>query len=231
MLCQQPVYFSSKAFRSKCRSKLANPDATLAELGLRVDKELHIAVRGHQEEFIMIDDAGYHTIYNIKCQLVRDPGASENLAAAAAWTSSCSSPVRRPSAWTSECRTPSKTSLESGESAVTVASLASESSGRAWRCGRRLCDIRENLHDVLVHEMGREAYSLIFAATPFARHGGLPGTTDRLRRWFQTLASSINDGRLEPRLCALALAFLGAPTADRDAGYAADPDIPAMGGA
>merc|ERR1712125_183564 len=79
-----------------------------------------------------------------------------------------------------------------------------------WFCNKRLCDLREHLHDV-VHEALQDKYSTYFGASPFARHGGLPGTTARLTKWLASLAQCLNQGVLSDT-CALILCFLCAPT-------------------
>lgn len=79
-----------------------------------------------------------------------------------------------------------------------------------WTCRRRLCDLREELHDRVKELMG-PAYSAYFDDTPFARHGGLPGTTARLRSWLTTLAECANTGALNSDIQAFVLRFLEAP--------------------
>merc|ERR1711957_150162 len=56
--------------------------------------------------------------------------------------------------------------------------------------------------------MGYESH---FAEAPFARHGGLPGTSTRLAAWLGALASCANNGALDPELHAYVLRFLHAP--------------------
>eukprot|EP00929_Paragymnodinium_shiwhaense_P116756 TRINITY_DN8660_c0_g1_i1.p2 TRINITY_DN8660_c0_g1~~TRINITY_DN8660_c0_g1_i1.p2 ORF type:complete len:191 (+),score=41.04 TRINITY_DN8660_c0_g1_i1:84-656(+) len=80
-----------------------------------------------------------------------------------------------------------------------------------WHCQKRLCDLREFLHDPLKDAMEAD-YSVTFGDTPFARHGGLPGTTDRLRAWFLSLTTCMNTaGTLSPDLRATVLRFLETP--------------------
>lgn len=88
----------------------------------------------------------------------------------------------------------------------------------SWQCKKRLCDIREELLVRVKKGLG-EAYPAHFSETPFARHGGLPGTTARLREWFRTLSTCINSGALPLREHALVLRFLQTPL-DRDRGGA-----------
>ena len=45
-----------------------------------------------------------------------------------------------------------------------------------------------------------KAYDHIFVSAPFAKRGGLTGTTERLRRWLATLAASVNEGKVSPDL-------------------------------
>eukprot|EP00931_Biecheleriopsis_adriatica_P111213 TRINITY_DN85577_c0_g1_i1.p1 TRINITY_DN85577_c0_g1~~TRINITY_DN85577_c0_g1_i1.p1 ORF type:complete len:285 (+),score=51.02 TRINITY_DN85577_c0_g1_i1:25-855(+) len=79
-----------------------------------------------------------------------------------------------------------------------------------WSCQKRLCDLREELHCRIKAEMG-SAYAAYFESTPFARHGGVPGTTDRLRSWFGTLAACVNSSQLTGDSLAFLLRFLKAP--------------------
>lgn len=78
-----------------------------------------------------------------------------------------------------------------------------------WGCWRRLRELRD-LHDIVKQTLG-ETYSSVFGETPFARHGGFPGTTARLHAWLGTLASCINSGRFSSEGCSQALRMLGAP--------------------
>mmetsp|Transcript_153371 Transcript_153371/g.278719 ORF Transcript_153371/g.278719 Transcript_153371/m.278719 type:complete len:196 (-) Transcript_153371:91-678(-) len=79
-----------------------------------------------------------------------------------------------------------------------------------WVCKKRLCELREELHDPLKEALGSE-YAVRFSATPFARHGGLPGTTARLRDWFKTLSDCLSGDIIKPQECALVLQFLDTP--------------------
>eukprot|EP00440_Ansanella_granifera_P016219 gb/GFBE01017620.1/.p1 GENE.gb/GFBE01017620.1/~~gb/GFBE01017620.1/.p1 ORF type:complete len:254 (+),score=35.96 gb/GFBE01017620.1/:1-762(+) len=79
-----------------------------------------------------------------------------------------------------------------------------------WACRKRLCDLREELHCRVKDGMGSE-YATYFQSTPFARHGGIPGTTDRLRSWLATLAACVNSSQLKGQLLAFLLRFLEAP--------------------
>jgi len=94
--------------------------------------------------------------------------------------------------------------------AIQVAAPASDGTDIVWSVRRRLCDLRDELHDG-VKEMLGSNYASHFDETPFARHGGLPGTTSRLREWLATLASCANRGVLEPKVLASVLRSLEAP--------------------
>eukprot|EP00933_Yihiella_yeosuensis_P049402 TRINITY_DN4626_c1_g6_i1.p1 TRINITY_DN4626_c1_g6~~TRINITY_DN4626_c1_g6_i1.p1 ORF type:complete len:282 (+),score=51.49 TRINITY_DN4626_c1_g6_i1:25-870(+) len=83
-------------------------------------------------------------------------------------------------------------------------------SSTAWTCRKRLCHIREGLHDP-VKEVLAEAYSDNFGDTPFARHGGLPGTTARLGAWLAVLGCCMSKGVIPETCCAEVLRFLDAP--------------------
>jgi hypothetical protein len=80
----------------------------------------------------------------------------------------------------------------------------------SWSTKKRLCDLREELHDIVKEGLG-DAYAIHFGDSHFAHHGGLPGTTARLRVWMNALASCINGGALTPALSAAVLRFLDAP--------------------
>mmetsp|Transcript_90543 Transcript_90543/g.141970 ORF Transcript_90543/g.141970 Transcript_90543/m.141970 type:complete len:203 (+) Transcript_90543:45-653(+) len=80
----------------------------------------------------------------------------------------------------------------------------------SWRCKKRLCDLREHLHDPVKKALG-PVYTRRFEETPFAKYGGLPGTTSRLADWFRTLSGIINHGLAEVPLTVLVFRFLGTP--------------------
>mmetsp|Transcript_70985 Transcript_70985/g.140962 ORF Transcript_70985/g.140962 Transcript_70985/m.140962 type:complete len:251 (-) Transcript_70985:57-809(-) len=96
------------------------------------------------------------------------------------------------------------------DEAIQVAAPANDGTELAWSARRRLCDLREELHDRVKDMLGPD-YATHFDETPFARHGGPPGTTARLRDWLTTLASCANRGALEPRVLAYVLRCLEAP--------------------
>jgi hypothetical protein len=77
-----------------------------------------------------------------------------------------------------------------------------------WPAPRRLVQLRE-FHDHVKSTLGDATYKTIFGSTPFARHGGMPGTTDRLSAWLRSLASDL--ARVPPSLAALTLQFLEVP--------------------
>merc|ERR1712194_79970 len=81
----------------------------------------------------------------------------------------------------------------------------------AWSCKHRLRDLREYLHDEIKDVLGPDSYEAHFGETPFARYGGVPGTTQRLSEWLTSLASCFNTGCLEAADAAQMLRFLGAP--------------------
>merc|ERR1712061_948804 len=65
-----------------------------------------------------------------------------------------------------------------------------------WNCKKRLCELRDELHDPAKLYLGVGAYVEHFENAPFARHGGLPGTTARLEEWFSALAKYANSGEM-----------------------------------
>eukprot|EP00418_Pyrodinium_bahamense_P034041 CAMPEP_0179137234 /NCGR_PEP_ID=MMETSP0796-20121207/65457_1 /TAXON_ID=73915 /ORGANISM="Pyrodinium bahamense, Strain pbaha01" /LENGTH=252 /DNA_ID=CAMNT_0020836403 /DNA_START=30 /DNA_END=785 /DNA_ORIENTATION=+ len=77
-----------------------------------------------------------------------------------------------------------------------------------WVAPRRLLDLREDLHDRVKLALGDKVYEHFFAGAPFARRGGPPGTTGRLRGWTAALAACINVGGASPCATAMALKFL-----------------------
>lgn len=84
-------------------------------------------------------------------------------------------------------------------------------SSTAWSCRHRLCDLRQFLHDEIKAALGPESYEAHFGETPFARHGGPPGTTQRLSAWLGSLSACFNSDCLEAPQAAQVLRFLGAP--------------------
>lgn len=81
----------------------------------------------------------------------------------------------------------------------------------AWRTHKRLCQMRESLHDAVKEELQEARYAGMFRDEPFARYGGFPGTTARLHAWCGALAKGLSNGRLSPRLTAHILQFLEIP--------------------
>lgn len=79
-----------------------------------------------------------------------------------------------------------------------------------WRADRRLTQIRNQLHDPLRKQLS-STYSQIFDSAPFAHRGGPAGTTARLDRWFNALATSINSRACSPGVVSTLLQFLDSP--------------------
>eukprot|EP00929_Paragymnodinium_shiwhaense_P061698 TRINITY_DN3083_c2_g1_i1.p1 TRINITY_DN3083_c2_g1~~TRINITY_DN3083_c2_g1_i1.p1 ORF type:complete len:506 (-),score=117.75 TRINITY_DN3083_c2_g1_i1:98-1579(-) len=79
-----------------------------------------------------------------------------------------------------------------------------------WNCRARLRELRTFLHDHVKEYLG-PLYAASFNEAPFARHGGLPGTSSRLNAWFAKLATLLNGGALPPSLHAHVLCFLDTP--------------------
>jgi hypothetical protein len=84
----------------------------------------------------------------------------------------------------------------------------------AWKSKHRLQDLRECLHDNVKKVLG-DQYGNLFEGRPFARHGGPPGTTARLRLWLDALAKLINTNALPPCMSARTLRFLEAPVLEK----------------
>lgn len=80
-----------------------------------------------------------------------------------------------------------------------------------WQTKKRLTHLRDGLHDQIKRELGDTKYAEYFADTPFAKRGGMKGTTARLIRWFSTLANRISTGQVSLQVTALVLRFIDAP--------------------
>lgn len=80
-----------------------------------------------------------------------------------------------------------------------------------WPAPRTLAQLRAQLHDAVKLWMGEANYAAAFAGAPFARRGGPPGTTGRLRAWLERLAEVVSAGRAPPLVAALVLEFLAVP--------------------
>lgn len=80
----------------------------------------------------------------------------------------------------------------------------------AWPVQKRLTQLREELHDIVKDGLGK-SYADLFAQAPFARRGGVAGTTGRLQTWLEILASCINEHSAPPSLVATVLRFLDTP--------------------
>lgn len=76
---------------------------------------------------------------------------------------------------------------------------------------RRLCQFREALHDPIKVHLGAAAYDRHFGTSPFAKKGGLPGTTARLQGWCAALAACANSRGCPPGTLALVLHFFEVP--------------------
>lgn len=79
-----------------------------------------------------------------------------------------------------------------------------------WGVHRRLFHLREGLHDFVRSCLGAD-YDVVFGQAPFARRGGLPGTSARLQAWLEQLALHINDGTALPTTVAQVLNFFAVP--------------------
>jgi len=79
-----------------------------------------------------------------------------------------------------------------------------------WVSPRRLVQLRLDLHHRIRQTLGT-TYDEHFKETRFAKFGGPPGTTARLKSWFTTLASCINKGIAPPSVVIVTLIFLSAP--------------------
>merc|ERR1712107_805034 len=84
-------------------------------------------------------------------------------------------------------------------------------------CVGRLKHIRDGLHDPLKQSFGNERYTDMMGDAHFPSRGGLPGTTQRLRLWFQAFCTAVNSGAVSPPFVARTLRLLDAPLpADRE---------------
>jgi len=84
-----------------------------------------------------------------------------------------------------------------------------------WEAPRRLLQIRECLHAPLKVSFGTGKYYRHFGNAPFARRGGVWGTTGRLKAWFAALTRAINSGALTPGEVAFVLQFLDTPAPEQ----------------
>mmetsp|Transcript_30211 Transcript_30211/g.54839 ORF Transcript_30211/g.54839 Transcript_30211/m.54839 type:complete len:217 (+) Transcript_30211:104-754(+) len=84
-----------------------------------------------------------------------------------------------------------------------------------WEAPRRLLQIRECLHDPLKKNLGLQNYYRQFSKAPFARRGGLWGTTARLKAWFAALTQALNKGAFSPGEVAFVLQFLDTPAPEQ----------------
>jgi len=81
----------------------------------------------------------------------------------------------------------------------------------SWHVTRRLSQIRQGVYQPVFAALCDD-YAKLFSQTPFARHGGLRGTTTRLTKWLANLARCVNQGKVHPELLASILVFFEAPT-------------------
>eukprot|EP00927_Polykrikos_kofoidii_P027165 TRINITY_DN24003_c0_g1_i1.p1 TRINITY_DN24003_c0_g1~~TRINITY_DN24003_c0_g1_i1.p1 ORF type:complete len:453 (+),score=67.49 TRINITY_DN24003_c0_g1_i1:81-1439(+) len=86
-----------------------------------------------------------------------------------------------------------------------------------WRCKRRLCDIRSDLHERVKKKLGSE-YAGWFRKAPFAssaawllRGVGGKSNIDRLTVWFEAFADYFNAAAVDKKTKVQWLRFLGAP--------------------
>eukprot|EP00931_Biecheleriopsis_adriatica_P073641 TRINITY_DN47884_c0_g1_i1.p1 TRINITY_DN47884_c0_g1~~TRINITY_DN47884_c0_g1_i1.p1 ORF type:complete len:203 (+),score=46.95 TRINITY_DN47884_c0_g1_i1:55-663(+) len=82
-----------------------------------------------------------------------------------------------------------------------------------WTARARLADLRAQLHDPIKEELGSQ-YGKFFHGVSFASHGGVPGTTNKLKAWLARLASTISAGETTPSIVCRTLRFLQAPVQD-----------------
>merc|ERR1712224_88481 len=76
-----------------------------------------------------------------------------------------------------------------------------------WTGKRRLQHLRKGLHDVSKRQL-RSAYKQHFKDVPFARRGGVKGTTKRLNDWCAKLAECVNSRIMSPVVVAQVLKVL-----------------------
>eukprot|EP00429_Kryptoperidinium_foliaceum_P006917 CAMPEP_0176023548 /NCGR_PEP_ID=MMETSP0120_2-20121206/11491_1 /TAXON_ID=160619 /ORGANISM="Kryptoperidinium foliaceum, Strain CCMP 1326" /LENGTH=652 /DNA_ID=CAMNT_0017356715 /DNA_START=21 /DNA_END=1977 /DNA_ORIENTATION=+ len=81
-----------------------------------------------------------------------------------------------------------------------------------WTAPRRLAQLRSGLYEPVKARMCDE-YALHFAKTPFARRGGLAGTTQRLAGWISALFALVNIGKVPPFVAAMVIDFFQAGVA------------------
>lgn len=89
-------------------------------------------------------------------------------------------------------------------------SLDSGTERLEWHTARRLCHLRQFWYEHVKREFGQE-YHRHFAASPFAHHGAVVGTSARLNAWCKSLVVTLNRGIASPYVAALTLKVLDAP--------------------
>lgn len=83
-----------------------------------------------------------------------------------------------------------------------------------WHVRRRLCYLRDALHDPVKAQLG-DVYEEHFSNAPFAKKGGPPGTTSRLDTWVSALAACTNARGCSPSMLAMILHFFEVPEPKR----------------
>eukprot|EP00929_Paragymnodinium_shiwhaense_P121913 TRINITY_DN94350_c0_g1_i1.p1 TRINITY_DN94350_c0_g1~~TRINITY_DN94350_c0_g1_i1.p1 ORF type:complete len:285 (+),score=54.65 TRINITY_DN94350_c0_g1_i1:149-1003(+) len=97
-----------------------------------------------------------------------------------------------------------------------------------WKGQRRLCHIRAGIYSAVKQDLSRESYERCFGESRFAHRFGPPGTTGRLRAWFQALTrdglcgydAGVQLPMLSPVAAARVLKVLGAPDLSSSSGAA-----------
>lgn len=79
-----------------------------------------------------------------------------------------------------------------------------------WQTRKRLSQFRKFLHDPVKSALG-SSYQDLFKGAPFAKMGGIPGTTARLNGWCGALSYCINSQQCSPGVVWLVLSFLQIP--------------------
>lgn len=105
---------------------------------------------------------------------------------------------------------------QEGHTWYTIRCVISSNGGarREWTVARRLEHVRIHLYDRVRQDLSTEVYEERFAAAPFARRFGLPGTSARVDTWLTTLSNHASSGRMPPLVVAQLLRFLAAPGVD-----------------
>jgi hypothetical protein len=80
-----------------------------------------------------------------------------------------------------------------------------------WVAPRRLVQLRVDLHHRVKDKLGFLQYDDQFSDCRFAKLGGPPGTTARLKSWLDKLAVVVNKGIARPDIVMLVLVFFSVP--------------------